>query len=90
MSFFFPFSSKIPYAYFPKRLNTKKKKKLHQMCYCEVRNIANKVYDVQNNAKQNSRDVVKKVLVIKLDPPKISTNRRAWFLTYYTSFQLLG
>ena len=44
--FFFPFSSKIPYAYFLNGL-THTQKKLHQMCYCDVQaNNANKIHDL--------------------------------------------
>ena len=47
------------------------------MCYCEVRTLQTKS-TMYKQCKQNSRDFVKKILVIKLDPPKISTNRHAW------------
>ena len=67
MSFFFRFSSKILYADF---LNgSTSKKKLHQMCYCDVRILQTKS-TMYKQCKQNSRNFAKKVLVIKLDPPK--------------------
>ena len=63
------------------------------MCYYDVQtksicctDNANKIYVVQTmqtkstmykQRKQNLRDFAKKVLVIKLDPPKILRNRRA-------------
>ena len=80
MSFFFFFSfflqNKIQ-SLFPKRYNTeKKKKKLQQMCYCDVQTLETKS-TVYKEWKQNSRDFAKVVLVIKLDPPKILTNRHA-------------
>ena len=40
------------------------------MCYCDVQtNNANKIYNYEQ-CQQSSRDFAKKVLVIKLDPPK--------------------
>ena len=46
MSFVFSFFFQNTVRLFPTRLNTYKKK-LHQMCYCDVRTLQNKVYDVQ-------------------------------------------
>ena len=70
---FFPFSSKIPYAYC---LNgSTPKKKLHQLCYCEVRTLQTKSA-MYKQCKQNSRDFVKKVLVIKLDPKDFDKSTR--------------
>ena len=65
----FPFSSKIPYAYFLNGSTPTKKTKLHQMCYCDVRTLQTKS-TMYKQCKQNSRNFAKKVLVIKLDPPK--------------------
>ena len=63
---FFPFSFKIPYAYFLNGSTPKKSKKLHKMCYCKVRTLQTKS-TMYKQCKQNSRDFVKKVLVITLD-----------------------
>ena len=74
--FFFPFSSKILYAYFLNGLTAKKQKKTASNVLLRRTNIANKVYDVQTIQTKFAK-FRKKVLVIKLDPPKISTNRCA-------------
>ena len=66
MMSFFPFLSKIPYAYF---LNGITPQKTASTVLLQRTNIANKIYDVQTMQK-NSRDFAKKVLVIKLDSPK--------------------
>ena len=58
------------------------------MCYCEVRTLQTKS-TMYKQCKQNSRDFVKKVLVIKLDPIKDFDKSTRLVLTYYTSFQLL-
>ena len=76
--FFFSFFFQNTVPLFPERLNTEKKT-LHQMCYCDVRTLQTKS-TMYKQCKQNSLNFAKKVLVIKLDPPKISTNRRAWSL----------
>ena len=68
MSFFFSFFFQNTVRLFPKRLNTEKKK-LHQMCYCDIRALQTKS-TMYKQCKQNSRNFAKKVLVIKLDPPK--------------------
>ena len=80
---FFSFSSKIPYAHFLNGL-PRKNKKMHQMCYCDVRTLQTKS-TMYKQCKQNSRDFAKKVLVIKLDPPKIARNRRAWSYEFNNS-----
>ena len=67
---FFSFFFQNTVRLFPKRLNTeKKKKKLHEMCYCNVRTLQTKS-TMYKQWKQNSRSFAKKVLVIKLDPPQ--------------------
>ena len=86
ISFFFSFFFQNTVRLFPKRLNIEKKK-LHQMYYCDVRTLQTKS-TMYKQCKQNSRNFAKKVLVIKLDPPKISTNRRAWTQAT-TSFHFL-
>ena len=68
MSFVFSFFFQNIVRLFPTRLNTYKKK-LHQMCYCDVRTLQTKS-TMYKQCKQNSRNFAKKVLVIKLDPPK--------------------
>ena len=67
--FFFPFSSKIPYAYFLNGLTPKKKKKNASNVLLQSTNIANKVYYVQTMQTKFAR-FRQKVLVIKLDSPK--------------------
>ena len=66
--FFFSFFFQNTVRLFPKRLNTEKKN-LIQMCYCDVRTLQTKS-TMYKQCKQNSRNFAKKVLVIKLDPPK--------------------
>ena len=66
--FFFPFSSKIPYAYFLNGLTPKKK--LHQMCYCEVRTLQTKS-TMYKQCKQNSRDFVKKFWLLSWTPQRL-------------------
>ena len=48
---FFSFFFQNTVRLFPKRLKTEKKK-LHQMCYCDVRTLQNKVYDAQTMQKK--------------------------------------
>ena len=73
---FFPFSSKIPYAYF---LNgsTPKKKKNCIKCAIATYEHCKQSLRCTNNANKIREISAKKFWLLSWTPPKISTNRRA-------------
>ena len=64
------------------------KKKLHQLCYCDVPTLQTNLRRT-NNANKFCEVSLKKVQVIKLDPPKISRNRRACLVWWYYTFGMM-
>ena len=80
---FFPFSSKLLNVHFLNGITQKKKtnKKNWIKCAIATYKLCKQNLRCTNNANKIREISQKKVLVIKLDPPKISRNRRAWFLT---------
>ena len=58
------------------------------MCYCDVRTLQTKS-TMYKQCKQNSRNFDKKVLVIKLDPPKDFDKSTRLILSYPDAHEIL-
>ena len=58
------------------------------MCYCDVRTLQTKS-TMYKQCKQNSQNFAKKVLVIKLDPPKdFDKSTRLYVRTHYFEVEM--